>query len=293
MMEIGSVTWERIQVVVEVRPSAGVGEPGVDALHLRRADGRRATIVAPFLVEPAEGGSRVHFNIMAGQAQMPLDHGRWVVVTAAPDAAPLTVAPDARLDPTVVSRRFAYEGGRYDVMADVDPDTRILSFQIDRVRVAPPPAVGLVRRFRRLLRPAYRALQGLLVALCIAIARRTVRRTGRRIMFTGANAREAKGNLRIIHDRMVARGLDREYDLIYTHGARRGKQDGARVRFSLPELWRMTREVAAADVILVTGSLHAWAGLISPSPGTRYIQLWHASARSRRSATAASASRVA
>ena len=75
---------------------------------------------------------------------------------------------------------------------------------------------------------------------------------------------------------MVARGLDRDYDLVYSHGARRGKEDGARVRFSLGDLWRMTRQVAGADVILVTGSLHAWAGSISPSPGTRYIQLWHA-----------------
>jgi CDP-glycerol glycerophosphotransferase (TagB/SpsB family) len=275
MMEIVSVAWERIQVVIGLRPDGATTRPDAGPVWLERSDGGRATRIAPFQVESDGDGLLVHFNVMAGQAQMPLDPGRWVVVAGPPGTPPLTLALDVSFEPARASRGFAFQGGRYDVVAEVMPGSRVLSFRTKRVRVV-VPASGLAARIRATARPVYRALRGLPATACIAVARRTVRRTGRRILFTGANAREAKGNLRIVHDRMVVRGLDHDYDLVYSYGARRGKEGGARIRFSLRDLWRMTRQVAAADVILVTGSLHAWAGLISPSPGTRYIQLWHA-----------------
>jgi CDP-glycerol glycerophosphotransferase (TagB/SpsB family) len=279
MMEVTSVTWERIQVVVHLRvgtPSGGlVAGSAVNPVWLAPSDGRRATRIAPSLVVPDGDGLLAHFNVMSGQEQMPLAPGRWVLGAEPVGSPPLRLASDMTFDPADASRAFAFEGGRYDVIAAVDPGTRVLSFRTDRVRVA-APARGFVARVRGTLRPTYRLVRSLPATACIAIARRTVRRTGRRILFTGGSAREAKGNLRLVHDRMVARGLDRDYDLVYSYGARRGKEDGSKVHMSMRDLWRMTRQVAAADIILVTGSLHAWAGRISPSPGTRYIQLWHA-----------------
>ena len=144
---------------------------------------------------------------MAGQAQMPLDPGRWVAVAGPPGSPPLRLASEVTFDPAAVSREFPFEGGRYVVIAAVEPDSGVLSFRISRLRVA-LPARGLGARVRATLRPIYRAVRALPPTACIAIARRTVRRSGRRILFTGANASEAKGNLRIVYDRMVARGLD-------------------------------------------------------------------------------------
>ena len=78
------------------------------------------------------------------------------------------------------------------------------------------------------------------------------------------------GNLKVVHDRMVARGLDREHDLEVIARARRGGE----ARGFLGRV-ALARALARSDVILLDDSFPPlnWLKL---GPRVRIIQMWHA-----------------
>jgi CDP-ribitol ribitolphosphotransferase len=286
---VTAVAWERIQIVLSLAPDPGSGpgaaqpvSPGMEA-HARGHEAVRLVhddgpVLEASWTEPGSAAVRVWFDVMCGPGQMPLAPGRWRLVEG-PATAPrpvhlasgVVLADDA-------SRRFTIPSGRFDVTTTVDPATRALTFETARILRADqvagrrlPPAI------RRRVRPVVRSVRGLPERLCVAVARRTVRRgSRRRVLFAGGTARELSGNLRAVQDRMVERGLDRDLELVTSHGIRRPRRPGHMGRPTLRAMWRLTRLVDSADVILVTGSLHEWAGVVRPAPRTRYIQLWHA-----------------
>ena len=59
-----------------------------------------------------------------------------------------------------------------------------------------------VRRVTRIRRAAFRAL--------VSASRLVTRRSKPRVLFTSRLISEMSGNLKVVHDRMVERGLDRE-----------------------------------------------------------------------------------
>ena len=77
------------------------------------------------------------------------------------------------------------------------------------------------------------------------------------------------GNLKVVHDRMVERGLDRDHDLEVM------LKPGLTERWRFLDRFRLARSVAIADVIVLDDSFLplTWVRL---SPAVRIIQLWHA-----------------
>jgi CDP-ribitol ribitolphosphotransferase len=77
------------------------------------------------------------------------------------------------------------------------------------------------------------------------------------------------GNLKVVHDRMVERGLDRDHDLEVM------LKPGLTERWRFVDRLRLARSVAIADVIVLDDSFLplTWVRL---SPEVRIIQLWHA-----------------
>jgi CDP-ribitol ribitolphosphotransferase len=96
------------------------------------------------------------------------------------------------------------------------------------------------------------------------------RRRRPQVLFASALISEMSGNLKAVHDRMVARGLDREYDLVTSLRPRAGEKRGFLGRV------RLARALARSDVILLDDSFPplTWLKL---GPNVRIIQLWHAS----------------
>ena len=89
------------------------------------------------------------------------------------------------------------------------------------------------------------------------------------VLFASALISEMSGNLKAVRDRMVERGLDRDYDLVTMLRPRAGEPRGLTGRL------RLARALARAEVILLDDSyppLH-WIRL---RPKVRIIQLWHA-----------------
>jgi CDP-ribitol ribitolphosphotransferase len=101
------------------------------------------------------------------------------------------------------------------------------------------------------------------------VARRMARRTGRRVLFASDSRAELGGNLQVVWDRMVERGLDHEYDLITLFKPSIADHRSFRDRFRMPWL------LATADVILVDDYMPIVYRVDDPE--VRIIQLWHAS----------------
>jgi CDP-ribitol ribitolphosphotransferase len=104
--------------------------------------------------------------------------------------------------------------------------------------------------------------------LALAACRRLVRRNGRRILFTSDSRGELGGNMKFVHDRMVERGLDREYEIATLF------KPGVGTRRPLADRLRLPWVLARADTIVIDDFQPVIRRL--PASGSRIIQLWHA-----------------
>jgi CDP-ribitol ribitolphosphotransferase len=95
-------------------------------------------------------------------------------------------------------------------------------------------------------------------------------RNGRRILFTSDSHAGLAGNLAVVHDRMIERGLDREYEIETLFKASIAAPRPWRDRIRLPRL------LARADVILLD-DYQPIIYRLEPDPDVRIVQLWHAS----------------
>lgn len=287
-IEILSATWERIQITLRMRPLDG--RPLDPArIHLRGEGAVAGSGAGWALVAPARATSDgdvlvARFNVMQGPGQEPLEPGRWTLI-ATTDASPEHVDEDARIlavagDLAALTQAigdFPLARGRYTIRPAVAPDGAIT---LDVVLGPPEPLSDEVAAAAmnaaesplrtlivRVLRPIRRLRPGVF-GLLLAVFRATSRRTGRRILFTSDSRAELGGNLKIVHDRMLERGLDREYELRTLFRASITVRRGFRDRLRLP--WLLAR----ADTIVIDDYQPIIARLNARD--TRIVQLWHA-----------------
>jgi CDP-ribitol ribitolphosphotransferase len=101
------------------------------------------------------------------------------------------------------------------------------------------------------------------------LVRPLVRGDRRRILFASDSRTELGGNLKVVWDRMVERGLDRQFRMQTLFKASIAHDRSFRDRFRMPWL------LASADVLLVDDYMPIIYRI--DDPNTRIIQLWHAS----------------
>ncbi len=269
-LEIRALSWERVQVRIRARAVPGATPPDPASIRLRRIS--RAAADVPNDMSPTRAWTEgedllLRFNVMAGPDQMPLEPGRWRL-----ESGVVAIACSGEpLDPATSVGRFSLARGPYVAAPFVDPVDGAFCLDVSQtlidpstvVRRVPESTLGSLRR--RIVGPIRRAA---FRAFYLA-ARRVARRTGRRILFSSDSRAELGGNLKVVRDRMVARGLDREYDLRTLLKPSIAHRRGLLDRVRLPWL------LAATDVIL----LDDYQPIIyrTDDPRTRIIQLWHAS----------------
>jgi CDP-ribitol ribitolphosphotransferase len=281
-VELVEVDWERIQLVLRVRasdPAAADADPSRFALLRRKTRneaGARHARGAGLEVMPSTGGRLdgadvvVRFNVMCGPGQMPLAAGSWELVATRAGGGAATLVPVAsQAGAELLAGRRDFDLGRciYRVTPRSIGGGGGLAVEIALLPSAHPPQTNrgpaiLARRLAsRIRRAAFRWLVGLI--------RRTVPRNGRRIAFTSDSRGEIGGNLKIIHDRMRERGLDRTLDLIMLF------KPSITVRRSAFDRLRLAWLLATADVILLDDYQPAVYSVDYP-PDVRVIQVWHA-----------------
>lgn len=89
------------------------------------------------------------------------------------------------------------------------------------------------------------------------------------VLFLTQTKDKLAGNLRIVYDRFIERGLDREYNV--TCYAKNDVTTGLRI----PDLLKIIELVRKSDVIFVDDYV-PMLSYIRPREGTQLIQLWHA-----------------
>lgn len=272
-IEIQSLAWERIQLVVRARIRAGAS---VDSATVRlEPEDRVETAMRPTRASLQADELYLRFNVMQGPGQQPLAAGRWVLTlrpTPELPGTPIGVANGRAIDTYAHGREFPLRRGMYRVQPAIDPfdATFVLDVRLSRSRPfrGSMPWHDLLAWARRLTRlgELRRRGFGILYRFYAALHRRD----GRRILFTSDSRDELSGNLKVIHDRMVERGLDREYRLLTLF-----KPSVAASR-TWKDRFRMPRLLASADVILLD-DYQPVIYRIEPSRAVRIIQLWHAS----------------
>ena len=270
-IDILALEWQRIQVTLRVRPAAGTAlDPAAVRLERQGDHGRP---MAPTNASVRDGVIALRFNVMQGPGQLPLDPGRWrlaVTTPGKPGRAPVVVADPGPLDPARHAAAFSLARGRYRVVPGVHPADRSFSLAVS---LEPDPAAAepdrsAAGRARRLvLRTLRRARVGTFRIL-FRVARLAARRDGRRILFTSDSRAELGGNLKLVHDRMIERGLDRRYELLELF------RPGIVARRSLRDRLRLPWLLARADTIVIDDYQPVIYSV--DDPDVRVIQLWHA-----------------
>ena len=299
-LDLIDVHWERVQLVIRGRWGAGSDRTPVPAaVHLRRlpdhhgGDPTRGSDVArsatPMSMAPTGGridGDELllRFNVMSGPDRMPLEPGSWRLEVA---GRPLVVVATA--GPPLPAASFVLARGEYVAAPHVDPGDGSfrLAVSLDPTRARPAGGGGLAaepadaggggplspsrgggglagwpRRIAGVARKTvFRALY--------RMARLVPRRGGRRVLFASDSRAELGGNLAVVWDRMIARGLDRRLDM------RTLFKPGIAARRPLVDRLRLPWLLATSDVILIDDYLPIVYRIDDPK--VRIIQLWHAS----------------
>lgn len=272
VIDLVSITWRRIQVLVRCR-AAGTT---VDPRHLRlHCDGGSGQDAVPAGWERERDDIVLRFNVMQGPHQLPLDPGRWRLVAVSPaDASRVAVSVigAGSIDPSMAIAIFALDSTDFVATPGIDPRSHALTLEIElRPATGRRPAQEARPLPRRLARLVARQLAMARVAMFQAmflIFRRLARRTGDRILFSSDSRTELGGNLKLVHDRMVERGIDRDYELLTLFNG------GVSTRRAFTDRFRLPWLLARADVMLIDDFQPVIYSVRDPN--IRIVQLWHA-----------------
>ena len=99
---------------------------------------------------------------------------------------------------------------------------------------------------------------------------RTVHKNGKTILFTSDSRDSLSGNMECIYNRLIERGLDKEYDIKQIFKA------NVRDRRKFRDKFRFTYDIVKADYIILD-DYHPLLYKVDFPPSTTLIQVWHAS----------------
>ncbi len=269
-LELISVGWRRIQVLLRVRTADPSFDPA--SLRLRQSPGGGTVPVTGW--EADDGSTTIRFNVMQGPKGKPLSAGRWELVAIGPrggkspvrlSGAAIADAPTAPMSFAVADRgtfkAVASVSGRtgiFGIVVELDPTVQDLH---EEALVGPVPRPGLLDRLVTLVRVAA-------FAVLFRVLRILARRNGRRILFSSDSRAELGDNLKLVYDRMVERGLDRELELLTLF------KPGIVARRSIGDRLRLPWLLARVDTIVIDDFQQVIYRVNDPD--VTIVQLWHA-----------------
>ncbi|MFP7298701.1 CDP-glycerol glycerophosphotransferase family protein [Neobacillus niacini] len=105
--------------------------------------------------------------------------------------------------------------------------------------------------------------------LIFNLANKFVKKNGKRVLFTSASRSEIGGNLGAVHDRMIERGLDKEYKLYQVF------KSNIHARSSFLDKFKLPFYLGIADYIFIE-DFQPMVNKLKYDPRTEVVQLWHA-----------------
>jgi CDP-ribitol ribitolphosphotransferase len=178
--------------------------------------------------------------------------------------------PDALKDPALAGA-FRLRRGVFRATPTVTRDGA-LAIDVAVERTAGfDHAAGPIGRVRHRVAHRLGALRGAILRAIVRAFKALPGRPARRVLFSSETSAGLTGNLQAVHDRMVARGLDRRFRLETLF-----RTDAGGGRTGLWEPLVVAWRLAAADVIVIDDFqpvIHRFGA----HEGVTIIQLWHAS----------------
>jgi CDP-ribitol ribitolphosphotransferase len=259
-IELVSIRWVRVQVIIDTRVAPGTA---IDPRSFDLQLSGHATRFPPTHATIEDGRVSLRYNVMNGPNLDPMEPGRWTL------GARVSGGNEA-IDPVASTGSFQLVDRLFTVRPVFDASAGRLSFEAaydTAVRRAPDPTVRA--RARVIVRQAGIQARRAGFRLLVWSTGLVQRRRRPQVLFASNLISEMSGNLKAVHDRMVARGLDREYDLVTILRPPGGEARGFLGRVTL------ARALARSDVILLDDSFPPlnWLKL---GPKVRIIQMWHA-----------------
>jgi len=269
-IEVVSIRWERIQLILDVRPAAGFAfDPA--GLRLEQVGGRGS--LPPTHVSREGDVIHIRINVMQGPDLQPLEPGRWRLMARSrpglPDALLLVSGPTAVAGDRVAAT-FRLRQGVFRSTPVVDTDGSLALDVGFEAGVGFDRDAGRAGMARQRLRRSLAGVRGALFQLALRGIKVVAGRSGRRVLLTSDSQAGLTGNLKDVHDRMVQRGLDRGYRLQTLF------KEGIAGRRRMVDRLRLAWLLAAADVIVID-DFQPVIYRIGVDPSVRIVQLWHAS----------------
>jgi CDP-ribitol ribitolphosphotransferase len=267
---ITEISWTRVHLTVTVTFTSG-GDSLGDDVHFTLVDEERSYPVKT--KRAGRGVYRLSINVTNFNARKQVPEGTWRFVPVI-DGVP---GPGAQYDLTRMdsldqdSRTFLYAQNRtaYVVAfgiteSDVAPEFLMRAYQMTRL-VPPVSKQPLKTRIKK--RVLSRARRVKLANAAYRVSRRLNPPKGNRILFASEMRPSIEGNLARIHDRMVERGLDKQFEFRYSF---RLPHTGTK-RSTLRAIYLL----ATSDYVLIDDYFGMFESL-NVSPKTKIIQVWHA-----------------
>ncbi len=218
---------------------------------------------------------RLQLNVTDFLARAQVPDGTWRVMATVDgqvvDFAGIDLAQVDRLDD--VSRVFLYQGNRvaytvsfYISESDHRPDFLMRTYQFFRpAKKKPPSVLHPVSRFKSKHLTVKR--RSMAKNRWYSAARRLNPPKGNTILFASEMRTKLEGNLLAVHDRMVERGLDKQFEFRYSFRI----PSKANRRSTLRTIYLL----ATSDYVLIDDYFQMLEPL-NLSRATTIIQLWHA-----------------
>jgi CDP-ribitol ribitolphosphotransferase len=214
----------------------------------------------------------LRFNIIDFRDRRQIPDGTWRIIPMAKGRPqyPATYPLDRTIDFDTSSRVFMYSGNKtaYTVSfgfseADDRPDLLMRTYQL--FRSGGRPRASRVARWKRKVNSKKNRLR--IQNEWYRLQRRLDPPNGKRILFASEARGKLEGNLLAVHDRMVERGLDKEFEFRYSFRLPKTKTTKSTLE--------TIRLLATSDIVLIDDYFGMLAH-IDTDPSTRIIQLWHA-----------------
>lgn len=293
-IRVVELSWERIFLSLTIE-SDFEEEPVFKLRHVtrrrrRKKKGQKATGIFDIyklgeiaITPDKKEGNRYYFtfNITAMDDNQFLENGKWQIqAVVGGEEYTCSVAYDLAYKLDNKSQIFSYgnDDGKYAYnvsFTTYSEDTKTLSLVINshfmvenstwKKRHYIREAQTVPGKFDR----AYMATVVRMMKMYYKVAESISPKHGKNVLFMTETKPYLWGNLKYINDRMLERGLDKEFNITYSLRNAVGHNKSA---FS----WaKMITTIAKQDYIFVDDYVPVF-GFISPSERTKLIQVWHA-----------------
>lgn len=253
-------------------------------LYFRQPD--KQLTIEPTLVRWENGSFVMYLNTETADREYPLPSGRYILMSETGPVKPSehleasrmqgsdtahnpSVQPseplEGQMDVRIYKNRFHY----LTCSSGCDEDTFFLEVDAQLPRKRKYYREGEIARYSIDLREDLKSLAEQLFRMAFRCIRLFTRRNGKTILFTSGSRASLGGNEEWIYRRMVERGLDRDYTILFDF------KESIRVRKSLPDMFVFLRRLARADVI-VLDDYYPEIGKLTFDPDVRVFQVWHA-----------------